>query len=162
MDLEIYNALSAVMAKLYIDFTAPGVPNPPAKVQIQPGNEVVMDTDDCLCGSLYGLSFGSIPLEGSEQLDGFAWHQTFAVGTLRCIPTLSNTGVPPTPAEEDAALKQILRDQARLMQSLNEFIRSQPLYADGDLSDVSVDQLPPSGGCGGTIAIFTLVLSEDC
>jgi hypothetical protein len=162
MDLEIYNALSLVMAKLWLDFTAVGVPNPPAKMNIQVGSEVVMDVDDCACGALYGLSLVSEPLEGSEQLDGFAWHQTYAVGTLRCIPTLSNTGVPPTPAEEDAALKQILRDQARLMQSLNEFVRSQSFAADGDLSAVSVDQLPPSGGCGGTLAVFTLVLSEDC
>lgn len=162
-DTEISDAAAYILAHLWSTFTAPGVLNPPTKYMMAAGPEATQDIGDCCEGLLYVLCGESTPLVGSESIPGkIAWTQRFFAGVMRCMPTMDSNGNPPSEAEESAAAVLVLTDQKMLMRGIMEAAWSSPEFADGDLSDLTVTQTEPSGGCCGAVAVFTLVMIEDC
>ena len=161
--LELYDATVAIKGALQSGFGAPGVLNPPAIFRVQVGSAAIPGMDDCCRGELTLLVGESTPFEGSEDLQGtMVWTQRYAAVLFRCQPTIDNMGNEPTPAEDDAALKQVLYDRQLIMRTLRTFFTSQPYFCDGDYTDITATQVQAEGGCCGTLVEFSVPIIEDC
>lgn len=141
---------------------------PAGRVVVQPGNSVVWD--DCCDGLLY---IRVVSIEGSTSLSDPqtqpcdpVYRIRVGIGLVRCIHTVSDEGVPPTPGEMTADALQGLQDRADLTEGiLCEIAPEIAEWMDGGA--LRIEQWLPTtaqGGCvGGEVTItFKQALCTPC
>ena len=127
---------------------------PPARVGIVAGEAVALD--DCCAGQLW-VRIGDITPAAGTGVE-VAWTVHLEVGVLRCAPTVSPHGTPPSPTDEQAAAAAVADDGARLRRAVRC-----AFGADQDSVIGVWRPIGPQGGCvGGLIRLTVTAFDCDC
>lgn len=131
----------------------------PERVLITPGNEVAWDGD---CGQLYTNIAAITPMtrakaQGNLRLcDMSTFHITIALGIVRCVSTLENTGDAPDPRVITSEAAQELIDARQLAEAIESWTETLPTL----WRVISLSEWLPEGPMGGLSAgEWTLTLS---
>lgn len=120
----------------------------------------VLDCCDQLTVHVAGLSQGdSAPLPPSAS-DARINRVTLTTTITRCVPVMSDTGVLPTPEEQEASAAQVNADKWALWNHIYNMINAHLLF--DKCCEIIWSQIRPintSGGCGGST--FTITVCFD-
>lgn len=158
-----YQAASDLLAVVVAGYAAEGVPLP-ARQLVTPGVPA-WDIDVAPCDGLVGVYVerqfsyaGNLAQEVIEPLYpavGFATRgAVVSVNVLRCVPVLTDQGLPPAATAEEAAAATILGDSQLLVNTIVAAVRDGEIGGCGSLALEGWRSLGPEGGwAGGALTV---------
>lgn len=118
--------------------------------------------DDCCNGQLTVTIQSIFPSSNfPTQDDGtrvpcgvVAWGASLAITVLRCAPTISQSGKPPSVERVDASTQEVVADASAIRAAI--LCRFKPAAPDVDVLIGAQQFVGPEGGCVGSVLLMTI------